>query len=315
METDVVVIGTGQAAVPLATALVKQGKKVVVVERGAPGGTCVNSGCTPTKTMIASAQAAHIARASGTLGVRAAGVTVDFGAVVDRKNAMVARWRHGIERRLSEAGERLTLIRGQAQFVGDRTIEVGGQRIRGEIVVINTGARARTPAIAGLNLVPWLDYTGLLEVRQLPRHLVVVGGGYIGCEFAQMFRRFGAAVTVIGRAAHLLPKEDDEFGQALEDVFSAEGIELRLAARIERVASAVSQGKGGGDDISVALQGGDVVHGSHLLIATGRQPNTDDLGCQAAGINLDDDGHIIVDDDYRTSALGVFAVGDVVHGP
>jgi pyruvate/2-oxoglutarate dehydrogenase complex dihydrolipoamide dehydrogenase (E3) component len=308
MNTDVVVIGTGQAGVPLATALCKQGKNVVVVERAAPGGTCVNSGCTPTKTMIASAQAAHIARTSATLGVRTAGVDVDFAAVVDRKDAMVARWRSGIERRLSRAGERLTLIRGRAQFTGDRTIEVNGQRISGEMVVINTGARARTPAIEGLGLVPWRDYAGLLELRQLPRHLIVVGSGYVGCEFAQMFRRFGAAVTVVGRAAHLLPREDDELGQALEDAFTAEGIELRLAARIEHVARADS-------DVTVALTGGELLRGSHLLIATGRQPNTDDLGCQAAGVKLDEDGHIIVDDDYRTSATGVFAVGDVIPGP
>jgi pyruvate/2-oxoglutarate dehydrogenase complex dihydrolipoamide dehydrogenase (E3) component len=311
MESDVVIIGSGQAATPLANRLVERGQKVVVIERGDLGGTCVNTGCTPTKTMIASAQAAHVARNAAKLGVSVGDVRVDLAAVVDRKDAMVARWRHGVEKRLTGAGDRLHLVRGHGRFVDRRTVEVAGQRYLGKSVVINVGARDRIPALPGLDGVPWLNHSRLLNLRQLPGHLLVLGGGYIGCELGQMFRRFGAAVTIVGTANHLLAKEDDDVSAALEQVFHAEGIGLRLGARAVRVRG----GAGLGADIELDLADGTRLVGSHLLVATGRVPNTDDLGCAAAGVALDDSGRVIADDQYRTSADGVFAVGDVLPGP
>ncbi len=197
MRTDVIVIGTGQAGVPLAARLARAGRTVLVVEAGELGGTCVNDGCTPTKTMIASARAAHVARRAGRLGVRTGEVKVDLAAVVDRKDAIVRQWREGVSKRLSGVGERLTLRRGRARFVGPREIEMAGERHAAETVVVNVGGRPSMPPIPGLDGVPSLDNRSVMELRELPRHLVVLGGGYIGCEFAQMFRRFGSAVTMV----------------------------------------------------------------------------------------------------------------------
>jgi pyruvate/2-oxoglutarate dehydrogenase complex dihydrolipoamide dehydrogenase (E3) component len=315
VNTDVIVIGTGQGGVPLATKLASQGQQVVVIERSALGGTCVNTGCTPTKTMVASARAAHVARRAGPLGIRVSDVQVDLPAVVDRKNAIVARWRQGVERRLASAGDRLRLIRGHARFVGPRTVQVdGGERLTAETVVINVGGRAAVPQLPGLDTVPWKDNGSVMELRQIPRHLLVLGGGYIGCEMAQMFRRFGAGVTVVGTSPHLLPQEDEDVSAAVEEVFGNEGIELRLGAQ----AVAVEKGErsdGAGAEIRIKLAEGARLSGSHLLVATGRRPNTDDLGCEAGGIERDQDGHVRIDDRYRTSVSGVYAIGDAVHGP
>lgn len=308
MDVDVIIIGTGQAGVPLATRLAAAGKRVLVAERGAAGGTCVNYGCTPTKTMIASARAAHVARTAERLGVRTGDVSVDFGAVVARKTEIVRRWREGVERRIRNAGDKLTFIRGHARFVGEREIEIAGERHRADAVVINVGARPTVPAIAGLAAVPWLDNARAMELSELPRHLVVMGGGYIGCELGQMFRRFGAEVTIVGRAAHLLDREDPEISEAIEKAFRDEGIRLVLGATAERV-SAESGG------VRVAIAGGAAVAGSHLLVAVGRAPNTDDLGCDAGGVKRDDKGFVLADDGYATTARGVYAVGDAIAQP
>src|SRR5947209_2830882 len=187
MDADVLIIGSGQAGVPLATRLAKAGKKVVLVERKELGGTCINVGCTPTKTMVASARAAHVARTAGRLGVHAGEVRVDFPAVVARKDKIVGQWRSGVEGRLKNAG--VTVLHGQARFTGERRVEVDGEVHRAETVILNTGARPVVPSLEGLDRVPWLHNGTLLELRELPDHLVVMGGGYIGCEFAQMFRR------------------------------------------------------------------------------------------------------------------------------
>ncbi len=315
MNTDVIVIGTGQGGVPLATKLAGQGKQVIIIERSALGGTCVNTGCTPTKTMVASARAAHVARRAGPLGIRVSDVQVDLPAVVDRKNAIVARWRQGVERRLASAGDRLRLVRGHARFVDQRTVQVdGGQRFTAETVVINVGARPAVPQLPGLDTVPWKDNASVMELRQIPRHLLVLGGGYIGCEMAQMFRRFGAAVTVVGTAPHLLPQEDEDVSTSLEEVFGNEGIELRLGTRPVAVEKGERSG-GAGAEIRIKLAEGARLSGSHLLVATGRLPNTEDLGCEAAGIERDEHGHIRIDDHHRTSVPGVYALGDAVHGP
>jgi pyruvate/2-oxoglutarate dehydrogenase complex dihydrolipoamide dehydrogenase (E3) component len=308
MRADVIVVGSGQAGVPLAARLAEAGRRVVLAEASELGGTCVNTGCTPTKTMVASARAAHVARRAGRLGVRTGEVTVDLGAVVDRKDAIVRQWRAGVQKRLDKAGDRLTLVRGRARFAGPREVEVKGERHSADVVILNVGCRAATPPIPGLGEVPALDNASVMTLRQLPPHLLVVGGGYIGCEFAQMFRRFGSAVTVIESADRLLNMEDPDTSTALQGAFEGEGIRVEAGARVRDVARA-------GGEIVVYLESGRELRGSHVLVAAGRRPNTDDLGCEAAGVSLDQRGFIPVDDGYRTSAEGVYAVGDVTPGP
>src|SRR5258708_7660935 len=235
MQADVIIIGTGQAGVPLATRLAQAGKRVLVAERGDARGHSVNLRCTPTKTMIASARAAHVARTCSRLGVHAGEVRVDLGAVVDRKDAIVRRWREGVEKRLAGAGERLTLLKGHARFVGEREIEVSGERHRAETVVINVGARPAVPPIPGLDSVPWLDNKRVMELRELPAHLLVLGGGYIGCEFGQMFRRFGSRLTIIQRTGQLLGREDPDVAEAVLGVMKEDGIEVLLNSEAVRV--------------------------------------------------------------------------------
>ena len=308
MRVDVIVVGSGQAGIPLSVRLARAGKQVVLVERGELGGTCLNTGCTPTKTMIASARAAHVARAAGRLGVRVGPVNVDLPAVVDRKDGIVRKGREKLEKRVRDAGENLKLVRGQARFTGERRVEVAGETYTADVIVLDVGARPVVPPLDGLQGVPWLDYQTVMDLRELPSHLLVLGGGYIGCEFGQMFRRFGAQVTVVDVVPHLLSREDAEISSALEGVFRDEGIGLELGAGAEKVS-------GQSGRIALRLSGGKELRGSHLLVATGRRPNTDDLGCHAAGIALDPKGFIVADDEYRTSAPGTYAVGDVIGQP
>jgi pyruvate/2-oxoglutarate dehydrogenase complex dihydrolipoamide dehydrogenase (E3) component len=306
MTFDVIVIGSGQAGVPLASRLAGAGKRVLIAERGELGGTCVNNGCTPTKTMIASARAAHVARTSARLGVKTKQVEVDLAAIVDRKDAIVKRWRDGVARRLQ--ADRLTVARGHARFVGEHKVEVGGEIHDAPTIVINTGARPVVPPLDGLKSVPWLDNATVLDLREPPAHLLVLGGGYIGCEFGQMFRRFGVRVTMVDNLEHLMGREDPEISSALEEVFRKEGIDLHLGAKVMRVS-----GRAG--EIKLQLDGGKELTGSHLLVAVGRRPNTDDLGCDKAGVTLDKKGAVVTDDEYRASAPGIYAVGDVIGGP
>ncbi len=307
MDIDVIIIGSGQAGNPLATRLAAAGREVVLIERGHLGGTCVNYGCTPTKTIIASARAAHVAREAGRLGIETGEVRVDFEAVMARKDRIVEQWRSGVERSI-EGEERIRLVRGHGRFTGPSTVEADGEEFTADTIIINTGARAAVPPIEGLADVEWMDNAGILDLTERPRHLLVVGGGYIGCEFGQAFRRFGAGVTIVGRPDHLLPREDPEISEALEEVFESEGIDLRLG----RSARSVRPEDG---EIVMSLDDGSEVRGSHLLIATGRRPNTDDLGCEKAGVGLDDRGYVTVDPSYRTSVEGIHAVGDVTGGP
>ncbi|MGZ6125336.1 MAG: dihydrolipoyl dehydrogenase family protein, partial [Myxococcales bacterium] len=262
--------------------------------------------CTPTKTMVASARAAHVARTAARLGVHCGSVEIDFRAVVERKDAIVRRWREGIDRRLK--ADRLTVVHGRARFAGAHRIEVGGQVHEAETIVINVGARPVEPPIEGLRGVPWLDNATVMQLRELPAHLLVLGGGYIGCEFGQMFRRFGARVTIADHSPHLLGREDPEISSALEDVFRDEGIGLELGTAISRVS-----GRAG--EIRLHLERGKELRGTHLLVAVGRRPNTDDLGCENAGVALDGKGFVAADDRYRASAESVYAVGDVLGGP
>ena len=251
MTVDVLIIGSGEAGVPLAVRLANSGRQVALVERAFFGGTCANYGCTPTKTMVASARAAHVARTVARLGVRTGEVRVDFAAVVARKDTMVRRWRERAVRRLQGAGERLRVIEGPARFVGEHEVDVAGGRHRADTVIINAGARAAVPAIPGLETVPWVDNHRVMDLKELPRHLVVLGGGYIGCEFAQMFRRFGSAVTIVEHHDHLLAHEDADVSTSLEEVFCGEGIDLRREAQVERVTRA-------GDDVVVHFDGQEV---------------------------------------------------------
>jgi pyruvate/2-oxoglutarate dehydrogenase complex dihydrolipoamide dehydrogenase (E3) component len=308
MKADVIVIGSGQAGVPLAARLAESGKDVIIVEAGHLGGTCVNVGCTPTKMMVASARAAHVARGAARLGVHVGEVKVDLGAIVDRKDAIVGQWRKGVGKRLERAGERLKLIEGRARFSGEREIEVNGERHSADTLIVNVGARPRVPPVEGLGTIDWLTSSDIMDLREPLEHLMVMGGGYIACEFGQMFRRFGSSVTIMQRADKLLPREDPEVSDAIEEVFLAEGIEVVTGAEVVEVA----QGDG---ELVVRCGGGQETRGSHLLVAVGRVPNTDDLGCEAAEIELDGRGFINVDDSYRTSAEGVYAVGDCNGGP
>jgi pyruvate/2-oxoglutarate dehydrogenase complex dihydrolipoamide dehydrogenase (E3) component len=305
---DTIIIGAGQTGSPLATRLAQAGRRVLLIERQHAGGTCVNHGCTPTKTLIASAHAAHVARTAERLGIRTAAVAVDFGAVMDRKRQLVQQWRSGVENSFRQAGDMLTVVHGHARFCGQRVVDVAGGTHTADHVIINTGARAAEPPIEGLADVPWLDNVRIMELEAIPQHLLVVGGGFIGCEFAQMFRRFGSAVTIIEPGPHLLGREDEEVSAALEEVFRAEDVRVRLNERVRSVRKTSS-------GVDVGLDSGESVEGTHILVATGRTPNTSDLDCSVAGVDLDDDGYVVVDEQYRTSADGVFATGDVTGGP
>jgi pyruvate/2-oxoglutarate dehydrogenase complex dihydrolipoamide dehydrogenase (E3) component len=309
MRYDVAVVGTGQAAAPLAEKLIAAGRTVLLAERSHVGGTCVNYGCTPTKTLIASARAAHVARTAGRLGVVAREVAVDFAAVMARKEALVRRWREGVERRLAFAGPRLRLVRGHARLTGARELDVAGERHEADAVVLDVGARPAPPELPGAAAVPWLDNRTVMELTALPEHLVVLGGGYVACELGQAFRRFGARVTVIQRGPHLLDREDPEISEIVEAALRGEGIDVVTGAG----AKAVRALPGGA--VAVELEDERTIAGSHLLVAVGRRPNTDDLGCAEAGVALDARGYVQVDEHYRTTAPGVYAVGDVTGGP
>jgi pyruvate/2-oxoglutarate dehydrogenase complex dihydrolipoamide dehydrogenase (E3) component len=312
---DVVVIGAGQGGGPLAGAFARAGRRTAVVERAHVGGTCVNEGCSPTKTMVASARVAHLARRGPTYGVETGPVAVDLRRVWERKQAIVDSFRDGSRRALDRAGA--IVIDGQARFTGPRTLEVrtrgGDQRsLSAGLVFINTGLRSARPRVAGLEDVPFLDSTSVMELRAVPEHLIVLGGGYIGLEFGQMFRRFGSRVTILQHGAQLLPREDRDVADAVAAILTEDGVDVRLGADV----AGVERGPGGGVELRIRTAEGEAcVAGSHLLVATGRVPNTDDLGLDAAGVDVDARGYVRVNERLETSAPGVYAVGDVKGGP
>ncbi len=303
---DAIVIGTGQAGPALARRLAGSGQTVAIVERGRFGGTCVNTGCTPTKTLVASAYAVHMARRGADYGFTVGGaISVDMKRIKARKDEIAGASTRGVERSLRRLGNG-TVHQGHARFVSPNEVAVGDDVLRGDRIFINVGGRAAVPDIPGLDKIDYLTNSSMMDVDFLPRHLLVLGGSYIGLEFAQMYRRFGSRVTVVEVGPRLVPREDEEVSRAIAAFLGREGIEVRTSARCLGLAR-------NGDDIVMTLaceQGAPEVTGSHLLVATGRRPNTDDLGIDRAGIKTDVRGYIEVDDELRTSVPGIWALGD-----
>lgn len=308
---DAIVIGSGQGGNPLCHKLADHGWRVALIEKAHLGGTCINSGCTPTKTMVASAQVAHYARNAARWGVESGEVRVDLPAVVRRKNTIVESFRSGQQRNVDKRPN-LDLYRGHGRFAGPHRIQVGEETLESERIFINTGTRTDIPQIDGLNTVPYLTNATLMEIEEVPKHLIVLGGGYIGLEFGQMFRRFGSKVTVIHRGGHLLAREDSDVVAELQRALEGEGIEFILNATTTSVRP--DNGK-----ITLSLDGAAQpshrVSGSHLLIATGRRPNTDDLGLEHAGVETDKRGFVRVNRRLETNVPGIWALGDVKGGP
>jgi pyruvate/2-oxoglutarate dehydrogenase complex dihydrolipoamide dehydrogenase (E3) component len=312
---DAIVIGTSQGGRFLPIELSKAGQKVALVERDQLGGTCVNTGCTPTKTMVASARLAHQARRAAEYGVRVGPVSVDLAAVRERKRAMVAGARQNYASRLTQDG--LDLIAGEARFTGPKTVEIAlknsvTRQISAPVIVIDTGTHPKPPAIAGADDVSVLDSTSIMELAELPQHLIILGGGYIGLEFGQMFRRFGSKVTIIQHSARLLTNEDEDISDEVAAILREDGITVLTSS----TPVAVKPAAGGCVRLTIRTADGEQeLEGSHLLAAIGRIPNTEALNLEAAGIRLTDQGFIAVDEYLQTSVPGVFAMGDVTGSP
>jgi pyruvate/2-oxoglutarate dehydrogenase complex dihydrolipoamide dehydrogenase (E3) component len=305
-EFDAIIIGTGQAGPSLAGRLAGSGMKVAIVERKFFGGTCVNTGCIPTKTMVASAYAAHMANRASIYGVDVAGpVTVDMARVKARKDRVSGNSRAGVEKWLKEM-KNCTVYEGHARFESPREISIGPERLASDRIYINVGARAVVPEMPGVDQVPYLTNSSMMAVDYLPKHLIVIGGSYIGLEFGQMFRRFGSQVTIVEMGPRLVGREDEDVSAAIQGIVENEGISVRLNAKCIGFAKR-------GDDI-VAHVDCDApekeVVGSHVLLAVGRRPNTDDLGLEKAGITVDKHGYIPIDDQLRTTVPGIWALGD-----
>jgi pyruvate/2-oxoglutarate dehydrogenase complex dihydrolipoamide dehydrogenase (E3) component len=305
-DYDAIIIGTGQAGPTLARRLAAAGWKVAIIERKFFGGTCVNTGCTPTKTLVASAYAAYLARRAHDYGVTIGGpIGVNMKAVKARKDAVSLPSREGVERSLKRL-KGCTVFEGHGRFVGPKTVEVNGERLTADKIFINVGGRALVPPIRGLDQVPYLTNSSMMEVDFLPPHLIVLGGSYVGLEFAQIYRRFGSDVTVIELAPYLIAREDEDVSRAVADILKDENVDVRLNSKVVEVAKQ-------GNNIEVTVEHSGTksqVIGSHLLLAIGRRPNTDDLGLDKAGIATDSRGYIEVDDQLRTNVSGIWALGD-----
>ncbi len=311
MQTyDAIIIGSGQGGNPLAHAIAACGEHVALLESGALGGTCVNTGCTPTKTMVASAQIAHYARNAARWGVNADNVTVDLPAILRRKNEIVAQFRSGWEKSFN-ADDHVHLRRGRARFTGPRQLEINGETLESKRIFIDTGSAPTIPRIEGLDKTPYLTNVTLLDLDQLPEHLLVLGGGYVGLEFGQMFRRFGSKVTLVQSAERILPNEDNDVTAELQRCLEAEAIEFVLHARATKV-----RGSKGSIELTIESPSGPrSVSGSHLLVATGRTPQTKDLDLDKTGVETDPKGFVKVNDRLETTAEGIWALGDVTGGP
>ncbi|MFC2077469.1 mercuric reductase [Candidatus Bipolaricaulota bacterium] len=313
---EAIIIGSGQAGTPLARAFAEAGRKTALVEREHVGGTCINEGCTPTKTMIASARIAHLASIAESFGVTCGPIAVNLERVRARKKAIVETFRSGSERRLAET-ENLDLIAGEGRFVSPHRIEVRAsdgsiRALEAPAIFIDVGGRPRHPRIDGLDRIAALDSTSIMELESVPDHLIVLGGGYVGVEFAQMFSRFGSRVTIIQRRDQLLPREDSDIADLVADVFRSEGITIEFGA------DAISVRPEEKDALRLTIRtetGERVVRGTHLLLASGRQPNTEDLGLDAAGMRTDERGYVLTNERLETNVSGIYALGDVKGGP
>jgi pyruvate/2-oxoglutarate dehydrogenase complex dihydrolipoamide dehydrogenase (E3) component len=303
---DALIIGTGQAGPPLAVRLAGAGMNAAIIERKLFGGTCVNNGCIPTKTLVASARAAHITRRAAEYGVTITGsTTVDMKKVKERKDVIVRQSNEGVENWLKRT-ENLTVYEGHARFEDSHRVRVNNELLEADKFFINVGARANVPPLPGLEQVRYLTNSSMMEVDYLPEHLIVVGGSYVGLEFGQMYRRFGSEVTIVEMAPRLIHREDEDISEAVREIIENEGINIRLNA--ECIAAEKH-----GDKVAINLDcssGDKTVLGSHLLLAVGRVPNTDDLGLENAGVAMDQRGYIQVDDQLRTNVSAIYALGD-----
>lgn len=314
-QYDAIIIGSGQAGTPLSFALAEAGRKTALVESKHVGGTCVNEGCTPTKTMVASARVAYLARRGADYGVVTGPIKVNQAKVRERKRAIVDSFRGGSERRMQQT-RGLDLIMGNATFLGPKAVEVqlngGGRRqVSAETIFINAGTRSARPPLEGLDQVPFLDNVSIMELEVVPEHLLVLGGGYIGLEFGQMFRRFGSKVTIVQSQAQLLTREDSDVAEEIANILRQDGIELLLEAR----ATSVSR-KGNEIELRVQTKDGErTLTGSHLLVAVGRTPNTDRLNLKIAGVETDTRGFIKSNNRLETNVAGVYVLGDIKGGP
>ncbi len=312
---DAIVVGSGQSGTPLCRALAEAGMRTALVERDHVGGTCVNEGCTPTKTMVASARVAYLARRGGDYGVQTGPVTIDLKRVRQRKRDLVNSFRNGSQERIEKTAN-LDLIFGTASFTGPKSLLVCGkdgseQALLAEKIFINAGTRTLRPPLNGLDKVPFLDNASIMELNAVPEHLLVLGGGYIGLEFGQMFRRFGSRVTLVQSAAQLLVREDADVAEEVAKILEQDGINVLLKTRAERVS--LTNGR-----IQLEVSNGErkkVVEGSHLLLAIGRTPNSDTLNLAAAGIETDAKGFIKTNNRLETNVGGVYALGDIKGGP
>jgi pyruvate/2-oxoglutarate dehydrogenase complex dihydrolipoamide dehydrogenase (E3) component len=310
MKYDAIIVGSGQGGNPLSFRLADLGWSVALVEEKNLGGTCINVGCTPTKTMVHRAQVAHYARNAARWGVRADGVRVDLAKIVAQKDEVVLSFRGGNQRRVDER-KKLRLYRGHARFVAPHQLQVGDELLESEKIFIDVGGRPNIPSIPGLRDVPFLTNESIMQLTSVPEHLLILGGGYIGLEFGQMFRRYGSRVTILHRGTQIVPREDPEIAAELQKALETEDLQFILNARTEAVRQ-----KNGSITLSCKKStASSEVTGSHLLVATGRIPNTDDLGLDKAGIATNQDGSIQVNARLETSVAGVWALGDCKGGP
>ena len=314
-QYQAIVIGSGQGGTPLCMALAAAGLRTALIEREHVGGTCINEGCTPTKTMVASGRVAYLAKRSADYGVETGNMRIDMARVRQRKRGIVDSFRNGSQGRLEKTAN-LDLLFGDASFTGPKALGIrlkdGSQRtVSAEQIFINAGCRAAVPAVEGLKDVPYLNSTSIMELDHLPEHLLVLGGGYVGLEFGQMFRRFGSRVSIVQSPAQLLGREDSDVAEEIASIMKQDGIEILLNTKAERVAK-------GGLQIALTVRGRNgarTLEGSHLLVATGRPPNTGSLNLAAANVATDKRGFIKVNSKLETSASGIFALGDINGGP
>jgi pyruvate/2-oxoglutarate dehydrogenase complex dihydrolipoamide dehydrogenase (E3) component len=312
---DAIVIGSGQGGTPLSMALAKAGMRTALIERKHVGGTCVNEGCTPTKTMVASGRVAYLARRAADYGVHAGPISIDLEKVRQRKRDIVASFRGGSETRIGKT-QNLELMMGEASFSGAKAVAVrtsdgGQQSLSADRIFINAGTRASRPKLEGLDQVTALDNESIMELGAVPEHLLILGGGYIGLEFGQLFRRFGSRVTIVQSAGQLLTREDPDIAEEVAKILRQDSVEVVLSAKAKRVEQA-------GEKIQLQIESGGkstTLTGSHLLVATGRTPNSDTLSLSAAGVKTDGQGFIQVNDRLEASADGIYALGDIKGGP